>query len=160
MGGGQKQLAWHPISPRHASEGGDTRCSLSQGGKRKLLEMSLHEYIDIPLEGSLFTVRLHSVLHCFFGGLSLSCTLSFRHPPLLATRLFKEWLEASAGVRMNAREDRVPRETRKGRKERRLAGSCRPPRRRFRQETVFDPGMQAASSGWSFASHPAGIGAD
>lgn len=75
VGGGQKQLAWHPISPRHASEGGDTRCSLSQGGKRRLLEMSLHEYIDIPLEGSLFTVRLHSVLHCFFGGLSLSLTL-------------------------------------------------------------------------------------
>lgn len=67
--------------------------------------MSLHEYIDIPLEGFLFTVLPPptSLL------LPTFCTLSSRHPlPLLATRLFKEWLEASTGVRMNAREDRVP----------------------------------------------------
>lgn len=44
--------------------------------------MNLHEYIDIPLEGSL-------------------PLLLPRHPPLLPARLFKEWLEASGGARQD-----------------------------------------------------------
>ncbi|KAK1130884.1 hypothetical protein K0M31_017188 [Melipona bicolor] len=50
---GGKQLAWQPISPRHASgdpqpEGKTGRCS--RGEERRLPKMNLHEYIDIPLE--------------------------------------------------------------------------------------------------------------
>jgi hypothetical protein len=50
--GSRKQLACHPISPRHASGDGSAPL-LPRWEKETSLEMSLHEYIDIPLEGSV-----------------------------------------------------------------------------------------------------------
>lgn len=120
--------------------------------------MSLHEYIDIPLEGSLFTVRLPS-LPPAASSRSRSCTLSSRHSPPLATRLFKEWLEASVGARMNAREDRVPGE--RGR-EGKSGGGWRfvPPSAPMGSTRVFDPGMQDCQFRVEFRIASADIGAD
>jgi len=55
-----KTISLAPILSQHTSEDRRRRRGgyplLSRGGKRRLLEMSLHEYIDIPLEGFLFTI--------------------------------------------------------------------------------------------------------
>nr|KAF7435631.1 hypothetical protein H0235_003822 [Vespula pensylvanica] len=58
---------WFEVTPRHAS--GDVGGAL-RGEKRRSLEMSLHEYIDIPLEVSL------SLL--FPGSSRVSARLSWR----------------------------------------------------------------------------------
>lgn len=52
--------------------------------------MSLHEYIDIPLEGSVSA-----------RATSPPPAPSPHHPPPVAARLFKEWLGSQRGARMN-----------------------------------------------------------
>lgn len=55
----------------------------SRGGKRRLLEMSLHEYIDIPLDGPPSSPSIPAFSPP--PAASSPC-----YPPLVATRLFKE----------------------------------------------------------------------
>lgn len=105
--------------------------------------MSLHEYIDIPLEGSVSSARISSP--------HTSTPATPRHPPLVAARLFKEWLEASAGARMNEAM-RISRESERAKGKRKVAPRCAD------GSGVFDPGMQTARVEFRIAS--GGIGPD
>lgn len=118
--------------------------------------MSLHEYIDIPLEGSVSSDHPRFLV-------SSSGTSS---PALLvAARLFKEWLEASAGARMNADEN-LARRTRKGigrrgekvgERKRKVGRERRKRDREGENRTTVDgtsvqPGIQTARVEFSIAS--------
>lgn len=117
--------------------------------------MSLHEYIDIPLEGSVSA-----------RAASPPPATSPHHPPLVAARLcLKSGLEASALSALSDEhrgEDLASRENGRegggrGKGKRRKAGEWRVVWHRADGTTMLDSGMRPPPPGWSSASR-AGIG--